>query len=443
MFLRKRRIAILLIGDILLLYGALLTTVALSFPLKNNVGVFSEHLIPFSYLIALWVIIFFTAGLYDKETLFFRRKLPSVLLWALVVNGVIAIAFFYLFPVFGITPKTNLFIYTAISFTLILLWRFYGIRIFARGKNQKALIIGEKSVLREIADELTHNDSHGISVERTIALGALPLSLAEVPKEIPTKNISVVIIDMNHPKIEFIMPQLYNLLFSGVKFFDLSAVYEELFDRIPLSIIYYQWFLKNVSQKTYAAYDGLKRGMDIVLSLLLGTLSLIFYPFITAAIALESGRPIVIKQQRIGEQGQTILLYKFKSMEKNEDGVWVGETENKVTGIGGFLRKTRLDELPQFWNILRGDISFVGPRPDISGLGEKLLKEIPYYNIRYMVKPGLSGWAQIKQDVVPQSVEESKTRLSYDLYYIKNRSFTLDVLIALKTIKTLLSRSGR
>lgn len=280
-------------------------------------------------------------------------------------------------------------------------------------------------------------------MERTIVLDESFLSINEITKEIPTKGISVVIIDMNNQKIEATMPQLYNLMFAGVRFFDLSAVYEELFDRIPLSLIYYQWFLKNVSQKTYAGYDILKRVMDIFLSLVLGILSLLFYPFIALATLFESGKPVIIKQKRIGEQGRIVTLYKFRSMERNEDGVWIGETENKVTGVGNFLRKTRLDELPQIWNILRGDISFVGPRPDISGLGEKLLKEIPYYNIRYMVKPGLSGWAQIKQDIIPQSVAESKIRLSYDLYYIKNRSFMLDVLIALKTIKTLLSRSGR
>ncbi|MBI2108791.1 MAG: sugar transferase [Parcubacteria group bacterium] len=443
MFLRRRRIAVLLIGDIFLFYFALFLTTKISYPLESSAGAFAEHFIPFSYLIALWVVVFFIAGLYDKETLFFRRRLPSVLFGALISNGIIAIAFFYFVSIFFIAPKTNLFIYLIVAFLLILSWRLYGPIIFSSGKKQKALIVGEESALLEVVDEFAHNDSHGIAVERTVILGALPLSLVEVPKEIPTKNISVVIIDMNHPKIELIMPQLYNLLFSGVRFFDLSAVYEELFDRIPLSIIYYQWFLKNVSQKTYIAYDALKRYMDIALSLVLGIFSLVFYPFIVLAIIIESGNPVIIRQKRIGEEGRPVMLYKFRSMERNEDGVWIGETENKVTGVGNFLRKTRLDELPQIWNILRGDISFVGPRPDISGLGEKLLKEIPYYNIRYMVKPGLSGWAQIKQNIVPQSVAESKVRLSYDLYYIKNRSFTLDVLIALKTIKTLLSRSGR
>ncbi|MBI2047947.1 MAG: sugar transferase [Parcubacteria group bacterium] len=444
MFLRRRRIALLLIGDIVLFYISLFATIFLSdLPVSQNQGVLMEHIIPFSFLIVLWIIVFFIAGLYDKETLFFRRKLPGVLLSVLIINGVLAITFFYLIPVFVIAPKTNLAIYFVISFILILWWRFYGIRFFSSGKNQKALIVGSGQALEEVSDELKHNINHGISVERTIVLDESFLSINEITKEIPTKGISVVIIDMNNQKIEATMPQLYNLMFAGVRFFDLSAVYEELFDRIPLSLIYYQWFLKNVSQKTYAGYDILKRVMDIFLSLVLGILSLLFYPFIALATLFESGKPVIIKQKRIGEQGRIVTLYKFRSMERNEDGVWIGETENKVTGVGNFLRKTRLDELPQIWNILRGDISFVGPRPDISGLGEKLLKEIPYYNIRYMVKPGLSGWAQIKQDIIPQSVAESKIRLSYDLYYIKNRSFMLDVLIALKTIKTLLSRSGR
>lgn len=134
-------------------------------------------------------------------------------------------------------------------------------------------------------------------------------------------------------------------------------------------------------------------------------------------------------------------------MHYNEDGVWIGESKNEVTKIGSFLRKTRIDELPQLWNVLRGDLSLIGPRPDVSGLEERLRKAIPNYSARYLVKPGLSGWAQIKQgyakgSISPQSIEESRIRLSYDLYYIKNRSLLIDLIIAFRTLKVLLSRSG-
>ena len=123
--------------------------------------------------------------------------------------------------------------------------------------------------------------------------------------------------------------------------------------------------------------------------------------------------------------------------------MWLGESTNKITKVGKFLRKSSIDEFPQFWNILKGDLSLVGPRPDMTGLEERLSKEIPYYSVRYIVKPGLSGWAQTRQDVIPNTIQENKERLAYDLFYIKNRSLILDLKIILKTIKTLLSRGAR
>lgn len=129
-------------------------------------------------------------------------------------------------------------------------------------------------------------------------------------------------------------------------------------------------------------------------------------------------------------------------MKVNDKGAWVEKEDDRITRVGRILRKTRLDELPQLYNVFKGDISLIGPRPDICGLKERLEKEIPYYNIRTVVRPGLSGWAQVSQDTPPQSVEETKERLMYDLYYIKNRSLVLDLKISLRTLGILASRTG-
>jgi lipopolysaccharide/colanic/teichoic acid biosynthesis glycosyltransferase len=150
----------------------------------------------------------------------------------------------------------------------------------------------------------------------------------------------------------------------------------------------------------------------------------------------------LIKQKRIGVNGKIFNIYKFRSMTRSDGGQWLPESENKVTKVGMFIRKTRIDELPQALSVILGDMSLIGPRADIIDLGERLQKEIPYYSIRTAIKPGLSGWAQVNQEKPPQSVEETKIRLSYDLYYIKYRSLSLDLLITLRTIKTLLSREG-
>jgi lipopolysaccharide/colanic/teichoic acid biosynthesis glycosyltransferase len=182
--------------------------------------------------------------------------------------------------------------------------------------------------------------------------------------------------------------------------------------------------------------------MDICIAGVLAVLSLLVYPFVIFAIKIEDGGPIFIIQERVGQGNRPIKLWKFRSMRGSDGGVWLTKEDGRVTRVGRFLRRSRIDELPQLWNVVFGDISLIGPRPDIMDLGKKLAQELPYYTVRNLIKPGLSGWAQLKQDLPPQSVAETRIRLAYDLYYLKNRSFILDVTIALKTIKVLLLRKG-
>ncbi|MEK7136036.1 MAG: sugar transferase, partial [Patescibacteria group bacterium] len=172
--------------------------------------------------------------------------------------------------------------------------------------------------------------------------------------------------------------------------------------------------------------------------------SLPFYPLIMLAIKLDDGGEIFIYPERVGEHNRPIRLLKFRTMTVGNDGGQWGMVENKVTRVGAFLRRTRLDELPQIWNVIRGDLSLVGPRPEFAPAVGLYGEEIKFYNVRHLVKPGLSGWAQIygEQPHHGIGVEETKNKLSYDLFYIKNRSILLDIKIALKTIRILLSRSG-
>src|SRR3989338_410025 len=291
MFLRRRRIAIFLIGDILLFYLALVFMVTLRFPSGDRLGVFFEHLTPFSYLTAVWVLIFFIAGLYDKKTLFFRRQLPSLLFNTQLVNIFIGVLFFYLIPSFKIAPKTNLFFYLLISFSLILLWRLYGVTLFPSGKKQKALFIGQENNFNELVGEINRNEDYGIEIVRPIDLKSIELasSLHVIAEEIPTRGVFLVVIDMHNPAIEIVLPKLYNLLFSGIRFFDMHKVYEEVFQKIPLSLIDYRWFLENVSFSSRGIFDFFKRVVDILIGFVLGVLSLIIYPFVIFAIKIDDG----------------------------------------------------------------------------------------------------------------------------------------------------------
>ena len=179
----------------------------------------------------------------------------------------------------------------------------------------------------------------------------------------------------------------------------------------------------------------------------MGFITLIIAPIIFIANRIEGFGSLFIKQERLGQHGGRITVYKFRSMQKNitASGEWTNEGENRVTKVGAFLRRTSLDEFPQFINVIRGEISLVGPRSDILGLGKRLAEALPYYEARYSVVPGITGWAQINQQyeqghVSPQSIEETKVRLSYDFYYLKHRSLGLDMVIAIKTLKRMFFR---
>ena len=443
----KREPLLLLLGDLVFFFVALWLTLFIRYIEIPSYGNFLAHADPFSILFLIWIAIFYIAGLYEKHTIFLRNKLPSIILNTQVINSFAAVSFFYLVPYFGITPKTNLFIYLVVSFGLIVLWRLFIFpKVFFSKKKFSAILIGSGEEMKELKNEVNQNDRYGFSFVRSIDVRELDQIdfQREFLDVVYSEGVSLIAVDMRDPAIEPIVPQLYNLIFGGIQFIDTHKVYESIFDRIPLSIIGYSWFLENISSKSHIVYDIFKRILDVTVAFFFGIFTLIFYPFAILAIYLEDhGKPFIY-QERVGKGGRRFKLVKFRSMTRNEDrGGWIGESENKITRVGAFLRKSRIDEFPQLWNVLKGDLSLIGPRPDIIGNFETLSREVPYYTIRNVVKPGLSGWAQTHQDVVPQSIEETKERLAYDLYYIKNRSFILDIKIALQTIKTWLSRKGR
>jgi lipopolysaccharide/colanic/teichoic acid biosynthesis glycosyltransferase len=269
----------------------------------------------------------------------------------------------------------------------------------------------------------------------------------EIISQIYTEDVSVIAIDLANENVEPVLPHLYNLIFSKISFIDMHKIYEDIFDRVPLSLLKYNWFLENISTVPRGVYDTLKRLMDITISFSAFILSLVVYPFIYLGIKLDDGGKIFIAQERIGENNKIIKIFKFRSMSRDDAGDYVsGGTPNTVTKVGNFLRKTRLDELPQLWNVLKGDLSLIGPRPELPELAKRYTQEIPYYNVRHLIKPGLSGWAQIYHEEHPHhgvDTLETKKKLSYDLYYIKNRSFLLDIKITLRTLKILASIAGR
>lgn len=438
-FSGKKEAFSLFFGDLLVFLTSLWLTLFFRYQEIPGKEEFVNHLKPFSILFAVWFLVFFIAGLYEKHTLLFQSKLPNTLLHTQLANIVIAITFFYFIPFFGITPKTNLFIYLAISFILILFWRVKGQKFFYTSKRQNAMLVGHGEEMKELKEEVNNNERYGIKFISSVDLEEID-SLdfkEEVLKTVYSEEVSVIAIDLRSEKVESVLSNFYNLIFSKVKFVDMHKVYEDIFDRVPMSVLKYNWFLENISTVHNPTFDFVKRVTDIFAALVLGVVSLVFYPIVFLAVKLDDGGPVFFAQNRVGQNNKIFKILKFRSMTIDEP--------KKITKVGSFLRRTRIDELPQLWSVLKGDLSLIGPRPEIPEIAELYEKKVPYYNVRHLIKPGLSGWAQLYHQNPPKfnaDFDETKTKLSYDLYYIKNRSLMLDLKIALKTLKALFMTSG-
>jgi exopolysaccharide biosynthesis polyprenyl glycosylphosphotransferase len=443
----RREPFVLLLGDVVVLAASLwlmLWIRYLSFPAAEQ---FFSHLQPFSILFVIWLLVFYIAGLYEKHTLILQSKLPGTILRAQLFNSVIAILFFYLIPYFGITPKTNLFIYLVFSFVLIWAWRRLALTILGVRHPARGILVGQGEAVQELYDEVNGNRRYNLEFSTFIELDSISADELRdrITDLVQNEKTTIVVIDMQSKVVGAIVDELYALIFAGVRFVDVHQVYEEIFDRVPLSLIHPGWFLENLSLYPRITYTILKRGMDIVVALLLGIITLPLYPFVALAIKLDDGGSVFYSQARVGQHSRLIWLVKFRTMTSFAPGDLLFSQRSTVTRVGKFLRRTRIDELPQLWNVLRGGMSLIGPRPEVPALVSVYESDVSYYNVRYLIKPGLSGWAQIKQveppKFAPQS-EATRVKLSYDLYYLKNRSIMLDLKIALRTIHQLLSRSG-
>lgn len=443
--------ALLFVGDLAAFALSLWVTLLVRSGDIPTEKIFLDHLTPFSLLFCVWLLVFYMAGLYEKRAVLFKRELPQALLRTQFFNIILAALFFFLISFFGITPKTTLLIYLIVSLTLIYLWRLV---LFPRITRPSALIraavIGSGPEVDELVREINGNPRYRMEFAAVIdPKTMMHEEFTALEKELRAADISMVVVDAEDDANKPILPYVYNLTFveKRYQFVDLYEFYEEVFDRVPLSLLRYEWFLKHISHPTQGLYAIARRILDIIGGILMGIITLVAIPFVWCFMRLEGPGPLFISQERLGRFGTRMRAYKFRSMSYNDaaSGSWVGEGENKITRFGKILRTSSLDEFPQFINVLKGELSLIGPRNDIEGLGKRLAEAIPYYNVRYTVSPGITGWAQINQQyeqghISPQSIEETKMRLAYDFYYIKNRSLALDIVIALKTVKRMLFR---
>ncbi len=445
----------LILGDIAALYLGLVITLFLRYGFDSFEKWFGLHIFPFSVLFAVWILIFILAGLYDPVSFAAKTQFRERLIRVMLVAGSVSVALFYLWPQSGITPKTNLAVDLIVSIILLAAWRrLYG-TILLRSSAAKIIFFGWSREIEDTAKFIQNNPLIGYEPVAVILPDetapkpetALPVFVLkrDLPEIIKRTETSLVVASGNVSNNVDFIKMFYEILPLGVAYLNFAQFYENITAKIPVSMISEMWFLENLTDNEKRVFEAIKRAMDLTASLILGIAAVIIFPFIASAIKLTSSGPILFRQKRVGKNGRPFELIKFRTMVKNaENGraVWAKENDARVTSVGHVLRKTRLDELPQIWNIIKGEMSLIGPRPERPEFVEELKKQIPHYMMRLLVRPGLSGWAQINFPY-GASVEDAMEKLQYDLYYIKNRSLGLDISTALKTLFIMISRSGR
>jgi exopolysaccharide biosynthesis polyprenyl glycosylphosphotransferase len=450
---------LLFISDIAILFGSLLLTLYLRYG-----QAFSEklefHLAPFSLIFIVWLIVFYIANLYEPATLRNNIYFYSSLLQTIVIASVISVIFFYLFPLFNITPKTNLAIFAAIFTGLEFSVRYGFNRIFEKKFKKSLLIVGLNQQALELAWFVKNNPQLGYELKHAVDLYPEKLDEAEdefqkfgiirglsgLSSTINNEEVDTIVISPEAYRAQEIINLFYKSLGKKISFFNLASFYERLTGKVPLGAINQIWFLENLSEGKKRGYEFTKRLFDTVFAVVIGIISLTLYPFIALIIKMSSPGPVFYKQKRVGQASRIFEIIKFRTMrkdaEKSTGAIWTTENDPRITSVGNFLRKTRLDELPQVWNILKGEMSFVGPRAERPEFHVTLQKNVPFYEERYLIKPGLTGWAQINFRY-GSSVKDTAEKLKYDLYYIKNRSLLLDLGIILKTVRIASQQAGR
>lgn len=436
----KLKQAILLAGDIIILYLSL----GIMLLSRYDIGgreyslFFGIHLYSFSIIFIFWIFIFYIAGLYDlqslKNNLAFMKRAAS----AIVAGFIVAIIYFYIVPVI-ITPKTNLVLFVVIFSAIASAWRYsYNILLGYRGSKEGLLIVGSGPITAELISTISQNPQLGYRIGYWMKEGLGDSEFSRINQIVLGKNISTIVIPSHIKKNTASARAIYQQFALGIEVIDVAELYERIVQKVPLVETEEVWFLENIAEHK-RAYDAIRDPLEklAAIALLLALAPLL--ALIGLCVAATSRGGALIRQVRVGKYGRQFTLYKFRSMYANAEkngAQWAKENDKRVTLFGAFLRYTHLDELPQLWNIIKGDISFVGPRPERPEFVSQLNNEVPYYELRHLTNPGVTGWAQINYRY-GASVKDAYEKLQYDLYYLKHRSFLLDVAIVLRTLKLL------
>lgn len=452
----KFRKLILVLGDIVILYVSLYITLLVRYNQYPSLEYWMAHIYPFTFIFFIWVLIFYLSELYNINFAVSNRRFFRLALRSFIFGGIFSAIFFYLIPGISIAPKTNLLLFVVIYAVIFFLWRgFFNWSLKSYVPKEVIGIIGYNQQVRNLLTEFKKKPHLGFEIAFILNTSVNKIDIQEdteiiysdekeLKKMISTKNVSTLVLASNPADSETLSSLLFKCLTLKINFINFSNFYEDITGKVPVDLINKTWFLENLSEGNKAFFDFTKRIFELCLSVFILIVTVPLWILIGGLIKIDSKGSIFFIQNRIGQNDSILKMIKFRTMRVgSNDFQPTEENDDRITAVGSFLRKTRLDELPQMINILKGEMSFVGPRPERPELVEQLEKRIPFYNERMLVKPGLTGWDQVSNEYHSPSYEDTIEKLQYDLFYVKNRSFYLDISILLKTISTVLSRSGR
>jgi sugar transferase (PEP-CTERM system associated) len=455
------------------------------YPIRNVFFVIGEGLFIYvSVFLASWIILGTEAFIYDRYLLLKILLITFVCQACLYYNDMydfkisenykeiglrliqalgfsaIFLAFIYLVVPQAIIGTGIFFIGIGFVVLLIVSWRFCYTLILNRGLfNQKIILLGSADLVREIKQEITCRKDCGYTITaeipESIHKGDLPDSdnpaafcgqkYEGLSDHARLWGIEKIIVAIKEKRNNFPTQELLKCRVAGIEVMEGNSFYEMLTGKLVVKSINPGWLIFSEGLRKSRTRRFLKRSVDLFLSFIGLIIFLPLVGIIGILIKLDSKGPVIFSQERVGQNRKIYRIHKFRSMisdaEKECGPVWAGDDDSRITRIGKVIRKWRFDEIPQLWNVLKGDMSFVGPRPEREFFVEDLEKMIPYYRERHTVKPGVTGWAQVCYGY-GASVDDAVEKLNYDLFYIKNMSFLMDLMIVLKTIKIVLFRKG-
>jgi sugar transferase (PEP-CTERM system associated) len=439
-------------GELLLIFGS----VALA-AIFQDTPVVASNLWKIALVTMVCQLCLYYNDFYDLTVVHSSRELIVRLLQAAGAASIVLAALYFVQP--DLMIGNGIFVSALFVFLVAILgWRlaFNSVTGSFRLDEERVLFVGTGDTARKVARQILDQHDFAYRVigfidddasrigERIVNPGIVGTP-SDIERLIAEHQIDRIVVGLSDRRGKLPVEELLRAKMSGVRVEDATTTYERVTGKILIDDLRPSWLIFSDGFRVSRLTRLMKRTIDLILALVLAVVALPAMLITALLVFLDDGAPVLYRQERVGENGRAFVLSKFRSMRKDAEKagkpIWAKDGDDRITRSGRFLRKTRLDELPQLWNVIRGDMSFVGPRPERPFFVEQLSREIPFYQQRHAVKPGLTGWAQVKYRY-GSSLEDAMEKLRYDLYYIKHLSVIFDLTIVFDTVKVVLFRKG-